>query len=221
MWRLKLSHLFGGYGHYVLIATALVMPISLLFSVTDGLITDIILGFAIALVAPGLIVYIFQNFMPDVREKVHSASEPDWRHLEPYEYKELLGQQIRKSGALKILLYVQAPLLFVGLTMIVSGKPMIFLIMELIIVTTAVTHIVITRLIGAKWVNVDGSAEIAEIAIEETYTVTTHGKYSTSTVPYYVYYLPSGRYVVDEKQLYTGSTVKIVRWAGSYIYLRS
>ena len=46
-----------------------------------------------------------------------------------------------------------------------------------------------------------------------------HGKRYIYHRTFYVYYLSSGRYVADESQLYSGSTVKIVRWNGSVIYL--
>ena len=224
MWKLKLSHLFGGYGYYVLIATMMIVPMSALFSIGHESVFDLFFCMILGLILPGGIVYLFQNFMPDVREKVHTAGDPDWRHLEPYEYDELLAQQMKKSPALKYLLIAQIPIILLGFFMMASDSSSGILglfIMEAIAATVAVSHILIVGLVGAKWENVDGSAEIAEIAIEDTYNVTIHYKHHKETKSYYVFYLPSGRYVVGAEQLYTDSTVKIVRWAGSYLFLRS
>ena len=122
MWKLKLSHLFGGYGYYVLIATMMIVPMSALFSIGHESVFDLFFCMILGLILPGGIVYLFQNFMPDVREKVHTAGDPDWRHLEPYEYDELLAQQMKKSPALKYLLIAQIPIILLGFFMMASDS---------------------------------------------------------------------------------------------------
>ena len=220
MWKLKFYHFFGGYGYYVFIASVIMGMLGMMFSIEDLSEFDMFFGTAVGILIPIVVTWLFQNFMPDTLEKVHTAEEPDWRELYPDEYEELLAQQMKKSPAWKLFLYGQIPIGILGVFMLLSGTPLTFFIVELIAAATALTHYVLTWLKAAKWENVDGSARIVEIPIEDTYTVTIHYKRSSETKPYYVFYLPSGKYVVGEDQLYSGHTVKIVRWAGTYIFLK-
>ena len=220
MWRLKLAHLFGGYGYYVGLATLGSIMLCLMMTIGSDSALDLFVALFCGLTAPGIVVFMFQNFMPDVRGKVYSAESPDWRELEPYEYDELLAQQVKSSPALKYFLYAQIPILIISAIIAAGNGPLVFVIIEGIALAVCLSHTVITALTAGKWENVDGSARIAEIPIEETYNVTIRYKHSTETKPYYVYYLKEGRFVADADQLYSGLTVKIVRWAGSVIYLR-
>ena len=220
MWKLKFSHLFGGYGYYVFLASIFTMLFGMMCSVGSSSAFDMFFGMIIGIIAPGIVVYLFQNFMPDVLEKRNSAPAPDWRDLEPYEYEELLAQQVKKSPAMKYFLYAQIPLIIITCFIAASNGPMAFLIMEGIALTVCLSHYIITALTAGKWENVDATAKVAEIPIDDTYTVTIRYKHGVEYKPYYIYYLNSGRYVADPDQLYSGSTVKIVRWGGSVIYLR-
>ena len=97
MWKLKFYHFFGGYGYYVFIASVIMGMLGMMFSIEDLSEFDMFFGTAVGVLIPIVVTWLFQNFMPDTLEKVHTAEEPDWRELYPDEYEELLAQQMKKS----------------------------------------------------------------------------------------------------------------------------
>ncbi len=220
MWRLKLHNFYGGYDLYVIFAAFISAIICLVMSIESESIFMMLGGFFFGAFAVLFFAYLFQNFMPDVRKRIAEAGSPDWRELKPFEYEEVLDQQVKKSPAMKDFLYAQIPLLVFSIFLMADYGFMSFVILEAFASIICLTHFFSTWLIAEKWENIDGSARVAEIAIDDSYIVTRHYKHSTERVPFYIYYLKEGKFIVTFEQLYTMHSVKIVRWAGTYIYLR-
>lgn len=223
MWKLKIKHLFGGYGLHVLLASLISMIAGSILSIWLGSVAAGIICMMTGMILPFIAVYLYQNYRTDVMNRIRSAEEPDWRELQPYEYEELLEQkaeQPKKFSSLRLfaLLQIVAVVFLAPMLGAVSGV-IGFVIAEAVIVLICLVITAISRLSAGRWENIDASARIAEITADDTYNVIYHGKRHIYHRTFYVYYLSSGRYVADESQLYSGSTVKIVRWNGSYIYL--
>lgn len=213
MRKLKLHHLFGGWDTYVLFVSFCTALFGFLSVLALPLPVAVLLGIAGALL-PCVIVYLIQNCTPEVRKKIKYAREPQWSELNPEEYRLLLKMKVKKSPALKILLFAQIPIFVIVTLTNKRSEPLMYLIPELFAFAITVPHFIITWLIAGKWENVDSSARIAEIPIDSNYSLPLNREQT-----FYVYYLPSGRYVVDYDQLFSDRTVKVVKWGRSYCYL--
>ncbi|MBO4877718.1 MAG: hypothetical protein J5501_06920 [Ruminococcus sp.] len=213
MWKLKLHHLFGGWDTYVLCASLCTALFGFLSVLAVPLPAALLLGIAGALL-PCLPVYLIQHCTPKVQSRIKHSCAPQWRELTPYEYRRLEEQKVRKSPALKYLLIAQIPILITGTLSDGLHQPLIYLILEAFAVFIAAAHLITTWLTGGKWKNVDGSARIAEVSIDHSYSCILRKEETL-----YVYYLPQGRFIADREQIYSDSLVKIVRWNGAYTYL--
>ena len=220
MWKIRLNNLFGGYGDHVAVLSVLLVAFSMPIAMEFDRIQYSVIGILLGIIIPCAITLIYLYFTPSVRNKVRSAAEPEWRHLKPSEYDEVLRQKVKKSPAMKYLLFAQIPIIILGLILSRDHGPVSFLIFESVAVSVAGTHFIVTALSAAKWINLDGSAEVLEIETEDSYFVKSFSRTGSKGQYYFVFYLPSGKYVVSQDQLYFGTTVKIVRWAGTYIFLR-
>ncbi|MBO4877721.1 MAG: hypothetical protein J5501_06935 [Ruminococcus sp.] len=218
MWKLRLEHPFGGYGYYVI-------PGSLLFAATGVLFGGKTPMLLLALLTPGIIVHLFQYYAPDAKKKSSAACSPDWRELTPEEYEQVVSIQTRGSFAVLLFILVQLPILWISIdsrhsySHARSFNGDLFFRLEVIAGVLTAADYLIKKLKAGKWENLDATARIAEVPVDETFAVTIHGKYSTEYKPYYVFYLPEGKFIADSSELFTGRSVRIVRWGSSCIFL--
>ena len=214
MWKLKLHYPFSGYGAIVLFFAFFIGWIALFVVCRTDYLPLIISMPAASMLLTFVLVYLIQNCNPTELRKKREAKAPEWRELTPREYDDLLYQKVKKSPALKYLLFGQIPLFIFAFCSEKDHEPWLRIILEFLAGSVAVSHFIVTALISAKWENVDGSARITEIDIDHSFR-----QVFSKDVFYYVYYTPHGRFVADKNQLNTDRTVKIVRWQGTYLYL--
>ncbi|MBO4877720.1 MAG: hypothetical protein J5501_06930 [Ruminococcus sp.] len=222
MWKMKLRHPFGGYSIYILIASTAATGFGAMLGLIFRSISLIVVMVLLGLILPWITTLLYQNCRKDVLKKIRSAGEPAWRELEPYEYEELLAQQVKKRSPPVILSAMQAVVIPLLVLCAFSVKTLVtaFFILEVVPTAIWLMFSMKTMLTSGKWELLDASARIAEIPIDSSYIVSRRSSSGKDYMRFYVYYLSSGRYVADEEQVYSGSVVKIVRWNGSLIYLR-
>lgn len=226
MKRLKRRHLFGGklYPLYV----ALTVFFIVLFA---GIAAVHIMMLAVPAAIVSLIVcaVIEQHLEPAERDQIAETEMPLWEPVTP-EIRQLVCDQHQGTqlsiGHILGICGIGAGFTFLAAAMPsrrgrVMASPATAFGIALIVGVIVFLWLMISKGIGANWLEIDETAVYTKIPIDHMYDVTHHGKRGrTWTTSYIVFYQPDGRYVLRAPD---GSgdcnTVTIVKFRKSITWL--
>lgn len=228
MKRLKKSCPFGGkqYPGYLLL-------FSLIFGVSFG-----IIGFpslvSVLLLSPIIVAAICyaveQHLTAGERDIIAKTENPLWQPVTPEIKSLVIEQQTGTQLTLPQMLiasFALAGLLFlVGVSPSRSThrsmvRPDIMLGVSLVAAAGVFIWLMLTKGIGANWMEIDDTAVFTQVPIHHMYDVTHHGRHGRQWVEsYLVFYQPDGRYILHApKDSGFGNMVTVVKFRGSLTWL--
>lgn len=230
MKRLKYACMFGGkvYPFYLLM-------VSLIFGVTFGIIGEFPRPIsALLLLSPVIVLAICyaveHRLTAGERRIIADTAYPLWEPVTPEIKSQIIEQQSGTQMSLAQMLIACgccAGLVF--LMGIMPGRhsrkslapPQIMLVISLFAAIALFFYLMVTKGIGANWMEIDDTAVYTKVPIDHMYDVTHHGRYGRTWVDsYLVFYQPDGRYVLRApKDSGFGNTVTVIKFRGSLTWM--
>ena len=206
MKRLKRQTLFGGksYPLYIAIACAF-------FLTPTGLMTDLPMLIRIPLVLSPVLslvisFFIIHSLSPEEKNLIAQLDYPLWQPVTPEIKARICAEQSGTQLSLSAMLVSSGVAGFmVMMVCLLPSKrrhetlvpPQVGVIIGLAAAFAMFFYLMISKGVGANWMEIDDSAMFLQIPIDHMYDVTHHGKRGrTWTTSYLVFYQPDGRYIL-------------------------
>lgn len=229
MKRLKYSCLFNGKT-YPMTLTML----ALVFGIPFGLVGRFpLLISAVLMLSPAIVLavcYAIEHHLTEgERQIIADTSYPLWQPVTPRIKTLVIEQQRSTQMTLPQMLAACGTCAVVVFLMgIMPGRhshkslapPNIMLVISLLCAAAVFVYLMVTKGIGANWMEIDETAVFTQIPIDHMYDVTHHSKHGrTWTESYLVFYLPDGRYVLHAPEgSGFGNTVTVVKFRGALMW---
>lgn len=229
MKKLKRSCPFNGkqYPMYLLL-------FSLIFGVGFGIIEFPSIVSVLMLLSPLIVLavcYAVEQHLTDgERRIIANTPNPLWQPVTP-EIKSLVIEQ-QSSTQLSLKAMVTASLALGGLLFLMGimpgrhsrkslAPPNVMLVVALFAAAAMFLWLMLTKGIGANWMEIDETAVFTQIPIDHMFDVTHYGRHGRQWVEsYLVFYQPDGRYVLHApKDSGFGNTVTVVKFRGATTWL--
>lgn len=230
MKRLKKACRFNGkqYPLYLLIASV--------FAAGFGIIGYPSALSVLLLLSPVIVLVVSyaveQHLTPGERKIIADTPYPLWQPVTAEVKTRIIEEQSGTQMTLPQMLTACALCAgFVFLMGVMPGRhsrkslasPQVMLVISLLCAAVLFIYLIVTKGIGANWMEIDDSAVFVQIPIHHMFDITRHGRHGRTWVDsYLVFYQPDGRYVLRApKDSGFCNTVTVVKYRGAVTWFVS
>ena len=206
MKRLKYQSPFGGHQYpliITLICASAICPIGLISDLPFPLRLPMVLS---PLIAPVVCYFIIHHLTPDEKHMIENMAYPLWQPVTQEIKARVCAEQSDSQMSLSSILIAGVTTGgFAAVFCILPGKrgrralasPETAVVIGMIVAVITVIYLMISKGVGANWLEIDDSAVYLQIPIDHMYDVEHHGRYGRTWVEsYLVFYQPDGRYIL-------------------------